>query len=502
MTFLEDDLSIRGVIATGQPGPPGPAGPTGPAGAGVPTAGTTGQILAKNSNTNFDTVWIDDTGGGGLPTGGTAGQILTKDTSTDFDVSWQDPTGGGGGLASVTSTDSGTLDFSGLGTVGSPLTAVVKANSITASLVAADVATQAELDTVNTALGAHIADTTAAHAASSVSFAPVGTISSTDVQAAIAELEADMAALPTFTTNNLTKTPVTFPTGSVQLDVSHLTADNVADNHPIILKSDTSATVLTIAHQSDARTAGTGATGIEMHNNTSFLGRFAFFQQGGTAAAPAQTPSGATLGGVTFRGSSDGTVFSTAAAAAMIAVTDEAVTTSVKGAHMEFTTTPTGGLATATAVKIFGNAGQDTSFRGGVTVGAGSGLAAPASGYVLEAKSATAGIGYGVGAGGAQTQGTSRTTAVTINALCGQVTLFAAAPTVGTWTTFVLNNTAVRSGDTIRVTCQSCNAANKYIAHAGTIVNATSFEISVTTIVGTTSDSPVFNFSIFRASAS
>lgn len=54
--------------------PPGPAGAlavdinyTGPAGAngvGVPAGGTTGQILAKNSNTDYDTEWVDDAGGG------------------------------------------------------------------------------------------------------------------------------------------------------------------------------------------------------------------------------------------------------------------------------------------------------------------------------------------------------------------------------------------------------------------------------------------------------
>lgn len=35
-------------------------GPAGPAGEGVPQAGTTGQVLTKTSNTNFDTEWSDD----------------------------------------------------------------------------------------------------------------------------------------------------------------------------------------------------------------------------------------------------------------------------------------------------------------------------------------------------------------------------------------------------------------------------------------------------------
>ena len=47
-------------------GPQGPRGPTGATGAtgatgnGVPTGGTTGQVLIKNSSTNYDTVWSDN----------------------------------------------------------------------------------------------------------------------------------------------------------------------------------------------------------------------------------------------------------------------------------------------------------------------------------------------------------------------------------------------------------------------------------------------------------
>lgn len=48
--------------APGPQGPTGATGPTGPAGAtgpGVATGGTTGQHLAKKSNTNYDTQWVD-----------------------------------------------------------------------------------------------------------------------------------------------------------------------------------------------------------------------------------------------------------------------------------------------------------------------------------------------------------------------------------------------------------------------------------------------------------
>jgi len=46
-------------------------GGTGPAGQGVPIGGTTNQVLAKNSNTNYDTVWIDNSGSGVPYTGAT-----------------------------------------------------------------------------------------------------------------------------------------------------------------------------------------------------------------------------------------------------------------------------------------------------------------------------------------------------------------------------------------------------------------------------------------------
>lgn len=45
--------------ASGSAGATGAVGPSGPAGAGVPAAGTTGQLLAKASNTDYATAWID-----------------------------------------------------------------------------------------------------------------------------------------------------------------------------------------------------------------------------------------------------------------------------------------------------------------------------------------------------------------------------------------------------------------------------------------------------------
>ena len=42
----------------------GERGPAGADGQGVPTGGTTGQVLAKTSGTNYATAWVTPTGGG------------------------------------------------------------------------------------------------------------------------------------------------------------------------------------------------------------------------------------------------------------------------------------------------------------------------------------------------------------------------------------------------------------------------------------------------------
>jgi WD40 repeat protein len=63
----------------------------------------------------------------------------------------------------------------------------LKDGGVTAAKVAADVATQAELD-------AHTGDTTNAHAASAIGFTPTGTVAASDVQAAIAEVATEAAA--------------------------------------------------------------------------------------------------------------------------------------------------------------------------------------------------------------------------------------------------------------------------------------------------------------------
>ena len=156
----------------GEPGADGKTGPQGPAGPGVATGGTTGQVLAKKSNTNYDTEWINPTSGGtvsvnvgetttgepgtnasvtnsgdetnvvlnftiprgktgpqgpqgadgktgpqgpagpGVAAGGTTGQVLAKKSNTNYDTEWINP------LPYV--PIGGIIEWDGTGLIGAP----------------------------------------------------------------------------------------------------------------------------------------------------------------------------------------------------------------------------------------------------------------------------------------------------------------------------------------------------------------------------------------------
>jgi hypothetical protein len=116
----------------------------------------------------------------------------------------------------------------------------------------------------------------------------------------------------------------------------------------------------------------------------------------------------------------------------------------------------------------------------------------------VRSTSATGGIGYATGAGGAVTQGTSRTTGVTLNTVAGAITLFTAAGSA-TWQSFTVTNSAVAATDTIIVNQRS--GTDLYMMHV-TAVGAGSFRISFATTGGTTSEAPVFNFAVIKAVSS
>jgi hypothetical protein len=116
----------------------------------------------------------------------------------------------------------------------------------------------------------------------------------------------------------------------------------------------------------------------------------------------------------------------------------------------------------------------------------------------IKSNSATGGIGYAAGAGGAVTQASSRTTGVTLNKVCGAITLVSAAGSATPFTMTVTNST-VTALDTV-VACQKSGTDAYGVAVSA--VGAGSFALTITDLTGTTTEQPVINFAVVKAVAS
>lgn len=110
-TGLQGPQGIQG--ATGSQGPAGATGATGP---GVATGGTTGQILAKNSNTNYDTEWVDSSTGDVISVNGQSGVVvLESDDISDTGQTNKYVTAAEKvKLSNLSGTNTGDQDLSGL----------------------------------------------------------------------------------------------------------------------------------------------------------------------------------------------------------------------------------------------------------------------------------------------------------------------------------------------------------------------------------------------------
>ena len=149
----------------------------------------------------------------------------------------------------------------------------------------------------------------------------------------------------------------------------------------------------------------------------------------------------------------------------------------------------------ASAVAITGGTINGTTV-GATTASTGAFTTVTASTSVLS--TGAGGIGYATGAGVAVTQLTSRTTTTpsTGAKTTGAVTLFTAVAVVNSYFSFTVPNTAIAITDTVVVTVRG--ATNTYVAFVSAIVAATSFQITMASVVGTASDTPIVNFTIIK----
>jgi hypothetical protein len=128
-------------------------------------------------------------------------------------------------------------------------------------------------------------------------------------------------------------------------------------------------------------------------------------------------------------------------------------------------------------------------------IGVATGTSLTATGVI--ASTGTAGVGYATGAGGTVTQGTSRTTGVTLNKTSGAITLFSAAGSA-TAATFTVTNSTVAATDVIILNQKSGTDLYDLMV---TAVAAGSFNITFRTTGGTTTETPVFNFAVIKGVA-
>jgi len=117
----------------------------------------------------------------------------------------------------------------------------------------------------------------------------------------------------------------------------------------------------------------------------------------------------------------------------------------------------------------------------------------------IRSSGATSGIGYGTGAGGTVTQGTSRATAVTLNTVTGNIVLFTVAGNT-TPTTFTLTNSAIANTDVVILNQRSgTNLYNLLVSQIG--ATGGNANITVWTTGGVTSEAPIINFAVIKGVA-
>jgi hypothetical protein len=108
------------------------------------------------------------------------------------------------------------------------------------------------------------------------------------------------------------------------------------------------------------------------------------------------------------------------------------------------------------------------------------------------------GIGYQAGKGGAVTQATSKSTAVTLNKPSGRVTLNGAALAAGATASFALNNTSIAETDTVAISLSG--AMGTFVNYnIWSYVGAGYVLIAIKNISGgSLSDAPTINFAVIK----
>lgn len=128
-------------------------------------------------------------------------------------------------------------------------------------------------------------------------------------------------------------------------------------------------------------------------------------------------------------------------------------------------------------------------------------LRVTASTGAVTASTPTGGLGYGTGAGGTVTQATSKATGVTLNTVCGTITLNAASLAAATTVGFTLTNSAIAATDVPFVCIKSGATADSYSVTVGAVA-AGSCRIELRNNTGgALAEAVVLSFAVMKAVA-
>lgn len=110
----------------------------------------------------------------------------------------------------------------------------------------------------------------------------------------------------------------------------------------------------------------------------------------------------------------------------------------------------------------------------------------------------TEGVGYSTGAGGTVAQATDKTTGVTLNKICGQITMNAANLAAATIVSFTLTNSCIAAGDTIITNHISGGTPGSYTINAQSAGGTASINVRNNTAAGL-AEAVVIAYSVIKA---
>ena len=272
-------------------------------------------------------------------------------------------------------------------------------------------------------------------------------------------------------------------------------ATGLADNkwHVYVVTVDRNGNA--IAYVDNVAQTGVGVSGTA--GTLANAGQFRIGSDGGSNAG-----DGIALGNyvVLYKGealdSDDASLIYFSADVALTAGSGASLMVDLRKADKTFTDVSTNGFAVTTNGTIIFNEGRITSLDG-ATIGATTPAAVTGTNVL-----ATTTLGYKAGSGGTVTQASSKSTAVTLNKINGEIVMNAAALADDATAAFTLTNSTIAATDVVIVNVASVGTAGAYQVTVGAVA-AGSCSISILNVSGgSLSEAIKLNFAVIKAVAS